>query len=716
MAEEHPDFESEAKYLDEAVEAREHDRRFHESPDAADAGSDAASQRLLRQTHDEALRGMAPKEAPAAHGRMDLSDGEKWYIGYHLISSIEGVEPLVINWQCDFARKYYEATLENSLGLKRRRDFTYRPGSRILERIDDQNFGKPVESATASGQTETTRTAHPVGFPDSLIEELDRARTGEMADIVRTMGRAQSEVIRTDPQRLLVVQGGPGTGKTAVVLHRVSWLLSQHGLDDHDLLVVGPNRTFLKYIGEVLPALGDLRVPQVDIHSLSEFSNRSVSSEDQEISALKGSLSMAAVLQRAVEQRVQVPPSDITWRAGGRRAHVSAEDVQRELARRSGLPHMEKRRHLWDWLRDRAEYAGRGSAQWFLQEARQTLDQIVPSLSARRFMEDLFNSKEQLEKAADGLLSESEIALLQRKRVRGSWSAADLPLLDYADRLISDKPPRMYRHIVVDEAQDLSPMQLKMIDRRSVEGSITLAGDIAQSTGPFTRQEWSEITEHLTKKLPVVSCELEYGYRIPGKIYALAQQYLPSIAPEVTPPRPIRAGSSDPELVAVDDGNHGELAVTYALRYMKREGAIGIIADPARYDDVKSCLERHRIDFNEVAEGSVGDAINLMTPTEAKGLEFDAVVLIEPSQIAHGSRDGFRLLYIALTRATQHLTVLGPLPDLEDPEKARALAESLFESMRASSPPSSWTSILEHLSRIAKEHDDERSRDRVTTH
>lgn len=708
MASRYPDFDREAAYLDDAVQARERRRDSLADPDAAGVGVDAMTQRHIRGDLDKELEQMQPPGSPAAFGRIDTSSGDTWYIGMHLIMDSES-EPLVVSWHTDIARPYYEASSSDPRGLTRKREFEYQPASTILRDIEDTHFGSAVESTAVQGAQNAATEAHRANISDSLLEELTRVRTGEMGDIVRTIAKTQSEVIRIEPGCLLVIQGGPGTGKTAVVLHRLSWLLFERGLTDTEVLVIGPNRAFLKYIEQVLPALGNPHIAQVDIQSLSRFADDlDLSPEHERVAALKGSDVMAAVLDKAVEQRIQVPPEDISWRGSGRKFVVSAEAVRREVSRLSGLPYMDRRRELRSWLSQLAEEAGRGDASTFLPHARKTLDEVMPALTAQRLVADLFSSKQRIEQAAGGVLSDSEVDLLCWKRTGASspqpWSASDLPLLDYADRIISADLPRMYEHIVVDEAQDLSPMQLRMVDRRSLRGSITLAGDIAQSTGPFARQSWTDVTETLVRKVPVVTRELEYGYRIPSQIYAIAQELLPSIAPGLSPPTPVRIGPSEPSLIDAQGNDHGELVSREVLRLAERPGSIGIIANETRVHGLKERLGRHNVAFTEVATGRVGDAINLMTPAQAKGLEFDAVIVVEPSEIAFSSHDGFRLLYIALTRATQHLTVIssdGLLPDFS--QKVRVSADLLFAALRSSAPPQLWEAILRQVAQLVSE-------------
>lgn len=716
----HPDVSREARYLARVIQVRESNRARLSDPQAASAGVDRHSQRTIRRFLDRQLEAMQPPESPAALGRMDARSGESLYVGLETVS--DGLVDLVIDWRDAEAAPWTESTSQDPRGLKRKRTFEYRGHTNELIDIRDELFDqmrRELFSPSSVGGTRDRRVravAEPrakrrpalgVEVSDSLLEELERSRSGSMGQIVRTMAAAQAELVRTGLDNLLILQGGPGTGKTAIVLHRIAWLIYNYKIDDSEVLVVGPNRSFLKYIENVLPALGSARIAQVDVQSVSGYAAADLMTEAQEVAALKGSAVMADVLARSVEQRIKLPDSDVVWRSGGRRVVIPVGDVARELRRTSRMAYMDRRSELRSWLSTRAVEGARGDRSGFAALERRTLDQIVPSMTPRKLLADLFGSRKRLIAAAGGLLDQAQIDLLYRRastRVDETiWSPSDLPLLDFASSLIQSEPVRTYRHIVIDEAQDLSPMALKMVARRSSDGSMTIAGDIAQSTGPFARHDWSDVSSHLFRNLPVIVRELKYGYRVPAQIFDVAKNLLPHVAPTVNPPEAVREGPSDPEYVRGREPDVVRLAVRAAKRHARARRSVGVVADRSIYDDLAGGLRGGGMDLSEVVSGSIGPAVNLMTPELAKGLEFDAVVVVEPQAIADSGPDGYRLLYIALTRATQHLTVVHSGMAIPTPkDRISNDARRLMALLRETSPPHLWKSTIEELAEMER--------------
>jgi hypothetical protein len=251
--------------------------------------------------------------------------------------------------------------------------------------------------------------------------------------------------------------------------------------------------------------------------------------------------------------------------------------------------------------------------------------------------------------------------------VNEDWSDADVALLDEAEVLINGMGMR-YAHVVVDEAQDLSPMQLRSVRRRSRNGSVTVVGDLAQSTGPWARDSWDDVISALKQDFPAVAEELTLGYRVPEQVFALAAQLLPSAAPRVTPPRVIRRGPADPDLRQVDADDRVAEAVSAARNHAGRGHFVGIVCPATLRDELSEALRRADVAWSDASRGTLSKSINVVGPEEAKGLEFDAVVVLEPEEIVRESEQGLRLLYIALTRTTRYLTVvhagaLMPLPE-----------------------------------------------------
>jgi DNA helicase IV len=671
------------------------------------AANPAAAQHLKRFAEAEAD---ALRSADAvAFGRIDLDDGERFYLGRRTINGDSDV--LVVNWRAPGVAGYYQATHADRHGVERKR--TFRCTGNTIEDFTDVLF---AELATAVDR--------------HLLAELARGRTGSMREIVATIQAAQYDVIRTPLDHLLVIEGGPGTGKTAVALHRVSWLLYQHGaggqpgphgadLRADDVLVVGPNPAFTRYIGTVLPELGDTEVVMRDITGLAPSVRRG-RSEPADVARLKGDPRMARLLARALEARIGAPEPDERLLLDGRIVTLPGGEVAEVLgwARSVPAPYA-RRRHL---LRERLMqlvFDRTGVAPARQGAVENLVERLWPQQTAAAFLRDLLGSQPRLRAAATDVLSTKEVAALHRRGAdrlgEEIWSLADLPLLDEAEQLINGTV-RQFAHIVVDEAQDLSPMQLRCVGRRSRTGSLTIVGDLAQSTGAWARDEWAAVTAHLPASQPVTVSPLRYGYRVPRQVYAHAQRLLPVAASLAAPPEVVRDGPGEPQVHRVDLAERAGRTVEVALTHAKAGRFVGVVCPTRRRREVEQALADNGVEWSSADRGELGAAVNLVTPQEAKGLEFDAVVVVEPEDIVAEDPRGHRLLYVALTRTTGHLDVVcvgDPLP-LHVPERvdpddsprppggfteadARRLAAHLADRLRASAPPDAWPAILARL-------------------
>lgn len=637
---------TEQKYFDEAFEAREWLREYRTGP--SEAGVNKGSVESLNEQRRHALREMGSPDDPVAFGRIDDRHGEVLYIGKEWIYD-EDRNTLVMNWQRDAAAPYYEATYDDPKGLVRKRE--YESARNSIETIDEILF-----EALARDVASLTERRGP---DDSLLRSLESHRTGEMQDIVQTIQAAQYRLVREDLDQLLVVQGGPGTGKTVIALHRVSWLLwnRDERLRANDVLVLGPNRTFVRYIRRVLPDLGDVDVVQMAVRELGP-SVRVNLDESAEVARLKGSLPMVDLLQAGLRSRIglpdDLPPSE-------------QRELQPQLERLAQLPYATGRAQFRDVLRSRSgTLSGRARSQ---SELDSLVDRTWPQLTAASFLNELFGSERRLLAAAGDQFSAGDVRRLYRRsaerRSDERWSGDDIPLLDEAERLINGNEPRQYGHVVLDEAQDLSDMQLRMIRRRSAGGSMTVLGDIAQSTGPFARDSWDSVVSVLRTNLPSSVRELELGYRVPRQVFEFASQLLPVAAPDVNPPQVVRDGEAPPDLVEVDDDDLGDAAVTAASAYSGRGLLVGVICPESRTEQVERAFRRAGVNYRLAGDDGVQAGINLIDATTAKGLEFEGVVVVDPAGIIDEDPHGVRLLYVALTRTTNRLTVVhtgDPLP------------------------------------------------------
>ncbi len=604
---------------------------------------------------------------PLIFGRIDEEAGSSWHIGRRHVEDRTG-DPVVVDWRAPVSMPFYQARGEAPLGLSRRRQVM--ADRRRVVAVADDLFG------TTHDDLSGTR----LRGGDALLAELERARTGEMMDIVATIQVEQDDIIRAPLNLLVAVQGGPGTGKTAVGLHRAAFLLYNiPALSRDGVLVLGPSRAFLRYIAQVLPSLGEEAVMQTTLVDLAPRV-KIRAQESMEVRRIKGDARMAQVLVRALERRRRSQTEDVSVRARFTRCNLTADAVNGvvDSVVASGSPYKSGRSALRSQLvntvRRRLRAAGRFEADesWFERELgasdefKALLDHLWPAVSATSLVSDLLSSLALLRLCGEGILDEDECQLLRRppqKSVRGqSWAVDDLALLDEADALISGRS-RTYGHIVADEAQDLSPMQFRMLARRAPHGSLTILGDLAQATSAWTYESWDDVLEHLPSNGAIRRDELTLGYRAPGQVLELASRLLPEAAPSVRPTRSIRRGRHEPWILRVPEDQLMAEGLREAERLAQDGHLVGVVVAASRLDAMTS-FAGDRIDVGLLERDGMDRPITLVAGLAAKGLEFDAAVVLEPSEIAGNDRRGLRLLYVAMTRPIQHLSIVHsePLP------------------------------------------------------
>ena len=612
-------------------------------------------------------RSSADSPRPLLFGRIDEEGGRKWHIGRRHVED-ERSDPVVIDWRAPVAVPFYRASTKDPHGLARRRQIMVDRGAVVA--VADDLFG------VGEGEAGSTR----LRGGDALLAELERARTGEMLDIVATIQAEQDEIIRAPLDRLLTVQGGPGTGKTAVGLHRAAYLLYNHpSLSRDGVLVLGPSRGFLRYIAQVLPSLGEEAVVQTTIADISPKAKVRLT-EPMAVRILKGDPRMRGLLHRALEGRRRRLTEDATLRVRFARGTLSADRVNElvDTIVSRPAPYKAGRQALRARLVSEARRVFRASARlgadeaWFEGELTRSdefgalLDALWPTVTPTTLVRDLLSSRAQLAAAGGGLFTDEELALLLRPReARVSstgWSLDDLALLDEAAFLIGGRT-RSYGHIVVDEAQDLTPMQFRMVARRAPTGSVTVLGDLAQATGPWTYGDWSDVRAHLPDVAPAEHDELTLGYRAPGRVLDLASRLLPLAAPGVAPTSSIRAGRADPVLRLVTPENLLAAALDEARTLHAEHALVAVIAPDDLVAPLATLARRHD-DVGLLERDAMSRPITIVPALAAKGLEFDAVVVVEPAAIAGEDDRGLRLLYVAMTRPIQHLSILHaqPLP------------------------------------------------------
>ncbi|WP_432153480.1 HelD family protein [Streptomyces tricolor] len=645
-----------------------------EALDIRDVTANWVNAQILERQIDERIKALADlSDTPLFFGRLDYlhapgaeqaegGEGEQFYIGRRHVHDADG-DPMVIDWRAPVSQPFYRASRKNPMDVGLRRRFGYTGGE--LTAYEDEHLSDPAEAATTS---------------KLLQQEIERPRVGPMRDIVATIQPEQDEIVRSGLGGTVCVQGGPGTGKTAVGLHRVAYLLYAHRerLARTGTLVIGPNRSFLHYIEQVLPALGELTVQQATVDDL--VAHVEVRGTDEAAAAIvKGDARMAEVLRRALYSHVTLPTEPVMVVRGSRRWRVPAyelEEIVRELlardirygAAREALPQriahavlvqMERAGEAPD---DRVQDAvARNSA------VKAAVKAVWPAVDPAKLVLRLLSDPEFLAEHAGGILDEDEQkTILWAKPARSvksaRWSAADAVLIDEAADLIQRTPS--LGHVVLDEAQDLSPMQYRAVGRRCTTGSATVLGDLAQGTTPWATRSWAEALGHLGKPEGAVE-ELTAGFRVPTDVIAYASRLLPHIAPGLAPVASVR---ENPGFFEVRTATGTADVVAACEELLRHEGSTGLIAADARVPALAEALTAAGIGYLSPGEETTRETrLTLVPASLAKGLEYDYVVLDEPQAVVDGEPDertGLRRLYVALTRAVSGLIVThaAPLP------------------------------------------------------
>ncbi|GAA2317931.1 AAA family ATPase [Streptomyces hawaiiensis] len=645
-----------------------------EALDISDVTANWVNAEVLARQIGERIKALADlSDTPLFFGRLDYlhapgadaaegAEGERFYIGRRHVHDHDG-DPMVIDWRAPVSQPFYRASKKDPMDIALRRRFGYTRGD--ITAYEDEHLSDPAEGARTS---------------KLLQQEIERPRVGPMRDIVATIQPEQDEIVRSGLSGTVCVQGGPGTGKTAVGLHRVAYLLYAHRerLARTGTLVIGPNRSFLHYIEQVLPALGELTVQQATVDDLVGHVEIK-GTDDATAAVVKGDARLAQVLRSALYSHVTMPTEPVVVVRGSRRWRVPAyelEDIVRELlerdirygAAREALPQriahavlvqMERSGEAPD---DRVQDAvARNSA------VKAAVKAVWPAVDPAKLVLRLLSDAEFLAVHAEGILDEDEQkAILWPKPARSvksaRWSPADAVLIDEATDLIQRTPS--LGHVVLDEAQDLSPMQYRAVGRRCTTGSATVLGDLAQGTTPWATRSWQEALTHLGKSDALVE-ELTAGFRVPTDVITYASRLLPHIAPGLTPVVSIRENPGHFEVRPVT----GTADVVDACREsLRHEGSTGLIAADARVPELAEALTEAGIPYLGPGEETTQDTrLTLVPASLAKGLEYDYVVLDEPRAVVDAEPDertGLRRLYVALTRAVSGLTVThtAPLP------------------------------------------------------
>ena len=607
-----------------------------------DASADAFTKEYVEVTVAEALEDLGTPGAGDFFGRIteDAPVGgrsDTWYIGRRHIED-EVHEPVVVDWRAPIAAPFYRATGVDPLGLSHRRRFTLADGD--LSAYLDEQLDDPDVAGAASG------------VPDPVLAEIGAARTGAMREIVATIQAEQDVVIRAPIDQCLVVQGGPGTGKTAVGLHRAAYLLFEHRrrLVRDGVLVVGPNRVFLDYIANVLPSLGERSVQQRTVLELCIPRLEALDGTDpDDVRRAKGSAEMLAALEDAATAHITVPDEAVRQPLGARTLVFEADEVAGWIiaALNGSLP-VNRRRESLKPIIDRVllQRFGIESAYSKTTVLKSVLTKCWPAM--------------QPVKLVDRLLLEQGFGPGGRKR---RWTAADQLLVDEANTVLNGTP-FSFGHVVVDEAQDHSAVALRVIGRRSPTGSMTVLGDLAQSTTPAGQEHWDVALGHLTKAAGSVA-HLTIGYRVPAPVLDVANRLLPLTGVSTSASTSVRVEGDAPSVLVVGTDELGAAVADTVRAVRHRHHNTGIVAPERLVPELRAALAGAGLRAADHVQDLDRDEVPIFTAEAVKGLEFDGVVVVNAHEILDGTPRGARLLYVALTRAVQTVSLVGDAPPPE---------------------------------------------------
>jgi DNA helicase IV len=594
------------------------------------SSADAITAEYIEMAVWEALDSLRSPGAGEFFGRIDgpAPDGtpEQWYIGRRHIENDQH-DPVVVDWRAPISAPFYRATAVDPLGVDFRRRFTLVDGE--ITAYLDEHLDDPDGGAVASG------------IPDPVLAEIGAARSGAMREIVATIQAEQDIVIRADIDQALIVQGGPGTGKTAVALHRAAYLLFEHRgrLSRDGVLVVGPNRAFLDYIGNVLPSLGERSVRQCTALDLCVPKVELGGTDTPDAARWKGAPERLVELEQAALAAIVAPTDEVVVPVGARRFVFSAEQLAEwvDIAKGGVVPINQRRERLRVLAQTDLRRRCGGEDRW---------SEAAPLKTA-------INKAWPIQKPValvDRYLTVRHPRSAGGKRRR--WTAADQFLVDEANTLLNGTP-FTYGHVVVDEAQDHSAVALRVIGRRTPVGSCTLVGDVAQSTTPAGQERWAAVFAHLGATGTVA--DLTIGYRVPEPILTIANRLLPFTGVDSTASRSVRNEGEAPSWHRFEDEALAEGVAATVAAVKHRHRLTGVVAPPEQHDAIAAALAGAGLVAVDHVHELAGSEVPVFGAEAVKGLEFDGVVVVNPHDILGDTPRGARLLYVAMTRAVQEL-------------------------------------------------------------
>ncbi len=672
---------NEQKFVDTAYAERERKRKFRVNPGVRPLEALAYPVNTWGGglEPDIRLNELGRVDDEVTFGYIQEESGEQFYLGTNLIYDIEQ-NLLVSSWAAPIASKYYKSGLGSPLGLARKCRLVH--GKPNLLRDLEITIFKDLAIRVAS-LASGVKELEIADISDSVLDELEADSTGSLKEIIRTIHASQYEIISARRKGLHVVQGAPGTGKTVVGVHRVSWLLypgNDEALKPEKTLVVGPNNTFIQYISGLLPALGEEKIAQRSIQNIGN-NFKVVGTDNPQAERIKADPRMKMLLNQGLRDRLRIPKSVLTHTTANksRLVEITSKEIEEKIAelRQENHSYNSDRQAFKTYVLNKfneilsSESPTKTRNATFVTESEieSTVEKIWPSLTVQAFLRDLFRSQPRLISAAKYLdFSIQEVLILERKPARAlaqePWTKSDVALLDYLDFLFHGTP-ETFDFIVVDEAQDLTPMQLDSIARRTSEkGDILLLGDMAQATGVWSYENWESLASELGTKITRLD-ELKYGYRVPKQIFEYAVKVLSYIDSSLTPPILIRSVKEAPMLETYKDiGGLTSSLLSQLERLSKESGVTGIIGTPKMCNLLALRLNQNEIVFSRAKSGGIHPGINLISTDEHKGLECDHVIVIDPQGIIDNSEAGIRQLYVACTRALKTMVILalGTMP------------------------------------------------------
>ncbi|MFD0900479.1 HelD family protein [Actinomadura sediminis] len=591
------------------------------------------------------------------------------YIGRRGVRDAGGT-PLVVDWRAPMGTAFYQAGPKNPMRVRKRRRYGFDRNGELTAYEDEIIQG--------------ARDAGAPGASALLTAELERPRSGPMRDIVTTIQPEQDDIVRAPLDRTVCVQGAPGTGKTAVGLHRLAYLLytDRERLKRGGTVIIGPNRSFLAYIRNVLPALGEVGVTQTTVEELLDPGGTGARREDDPTAArIKGDARMAEVIRRDLWSGVRPPAEDLVAEVGGRRWRLDRDDLAEILreCRESDVSYGAGRELLTQRivtavirLMERSGKISDGRTRGTVRRCpavKAAVAAMWPKADAAKLVLGLLTDPARLARAAGGLLdpAEQEAVLLPgrpRSVKSARWSLADLALINEAADLLERQSG--LAHVVIDEAQDLSPMQCRAIARRAA-GSCTVLGDLAQATGPAAPGDWATLLAHLGKPDGEI-VELDRGYRVPAQIIDYAARLLPRIAPGLRTPASVRQSVDALQVTETAPAQLVASTVAACEKALVREGSVGLVAADADVPGLHAALADAGLPSAVLGgdeDAMEAERLVCVPASLVKGLEFETVVVAEPARIVRAEPRGLHRLYVVLTRAVSamHIVHAEPLPE-----------------------------------------------------